>query len=709
MSKLFYPAGSEVERQALARRLRELLQHEGRLPKGALPVGIEASWLRSLAHGVDCHHQSAADSLPAADLSGLLDAHAPLLQAAGPELSWLVRQYGADGVVTLADAEAKVLAVRGRQDRLAELGIDDLSPGTCWHESQRGTNALGTALVERSPVLVDVGEHYLQRLSQFACASVPIHDPSGAVAAVLDVTCEGALKQPRELLSQLTQVASRIENRWACRVFADHLVLACHSHRPFLGTHWRALLVVDETGILRAANPHAASLFDLPHLRLAGLSAELLFDQPWVSLRDRLLSGETVSCGSPTRPWHVQCLNPASAEPAAVDRLAQVGGQSDRVACVASVGLSRTGALPADTGVGRAPVEVFAPTVTAGCPKLAQTLLRAARGLANDVPVLLLGETGSGKEVTARALHQASPRAGKPFVAVNCAAIPEGLIESELFGYAAGAFTGARRGGATGILMQAHGGTLFLDEIGDMPAALQTRLLRVLQERRVMPLGGGAEQPLDIALICATHRDLPSLIQAGSFREDLYYRIDGFSVCLPSLRNRADLPILVDALLMRLGAPDVKVSALLLRHFAAYHWPGNIRQLEMVLRTALAVRDAHEQELCLQHLGDSFREALLVASSPSSPSAASAALPILPTDSAQLETDETSAGVAALPSIRAQEVELIQQALAAHANNISAAARSLGIARATLYRKMKRLGMNDQAQATGCAAQLSGG
>ncbi|WP_165676174.1 sigma-54-dependent Fis family transcriptional regulator, partial [Metapseudomonas otitidis] len=242
--------------------------------------------------------------------------------------------------------------------------------------------------------------------------------------------------------------------------------------------------------------------------------------------------------------------------------------------------------------------------------RFARALRMARKALASDLPVLLLGETGTGKEVVARALHQASPRAEKPFVAVNCAAIPEGLIESELFGYREGAFTGSRRGGMVGRLMQAHGGTLFLDEIGDMPLAPQARLLRVLQERRVAPLGAAEEQAIDVAVICATHRDLRGLVQEQHFREDLYYRINGVSLRLPALRERDDLAGMIASVLARFGASDVSLDKDLTELFSGYDWPGNIRQLEMVLRAALAMREPGETVLGLDHLTDSLLDDL---------------------------------------------------------------------------------------------------
>ncbi|RMM75073.1 Fis family transcriptional regulator [Pseudomonas syringae pv. maculicola] len=300
-------------------------------------------------------------------------------------------------------------------------------------------------------------------------------------------------------------------------------------------------------------------------------------------------------------------------------------------------------------------------TLAGSNARYARALRMARQGLANELPVLLLGETGTGKEVIARALHMAGTRCEKPFVAVNCAAIPEGLIESELFGYREGAFTGSRRGGMVGRLQQAHGGTLFLDEIGDMPLALQARLLRVLQDRKVAPLGAGEEQSIDIALICATHRDLKRQVEEKQFREDLFYRVNGISVVLPALRDRDDVGLLITQLLEKLGSPNVSLDEGLNRLLLDYHWPGNIRQLDTVLRTALAMREPSECVLKLEHLPDSM-------------------------------LDELSAGERQPSgSIRENELELIRQSLDTHNGNVSAAADTLGISRATLYRKLKQL------------------
>ncbi|CAG9170342.1 Transcriptional regulatory protein QseF [Cupriavidus laharis] len=216
------------------------------------------------------------------------------------------------------------------------------------------------------------------------------------------------------------------------------------------------------------------------------------------------------------------------------------------------------------------------------------------------------GRTGTGKEWLARAIHAASPRSEGPFVAVNCAAIPESLIEAELFGYEEGAFTGARRRGSTGKVLQADGGTLFLDEIGDMPLAQQVRLMRVLQERAVTPLGGSRAMAVDVRIVCATHRDLRAMIDAGTFHEDLYYRINALTVTMPALSERGDLPVLVARILSMQQAEagpqcPQRVSGEVMARLCAHAWPGNLRQMANVLRTAIMAEAAWPAGRPLRH------------------------------------------------------------------------------------------------------------
>jgi sigma-54 dependent transcriptional regulator, acetoin dehydrogenase operon transcriptional activator AcoR len=304
--------------------------------------------------------------------------------------------------------------------------------------------------------------------------------------------------------------------------------------------------------------------------------------------------------------------------------------------------------------------------------------------LNRDIAILVLGETGTGKELLARAIHQDSDRARYPFVAVNCASIPETLIEAELFGYEDGAFTGARRKGAIGKILQANGGTLFLDEIGDMPISLQARLLRVLQERQVTPLGSTKSVPVDVAVVSATHRNLRDMISAQTFREDLYYRLNSLVVRLPALRERSDLMTIVRKILRaETNGRPLELDEDVVRLLQVHHWPGNIRQLTNVLRTA-AVMAGSEMVITRDHLSDDFLED---------------ALRDLPAPAAQLPSSlqapaepAAAAPAPALPeaaTLGEMELRTIQRAVEQAGGNISVASRRLGISRNTIYRKLR--------------------
>lgn len=311
------------------------------------------------------------------------------------------------------------------------------------------------------------------------------------------------------------------------------------------------------------------------------------------------------------------------------------------------------------------------PPLEFGDPLMAQNIRLARRVLDRDIPILLNGESGTGKGVFAKAMHQVSERAEKPFVSINCASIPESLIESELFGYKAGAFTGASRHGSPGKIVQANGGTLFLDEIGDMPLSLQARLLRVLEEKEVVPLGGLSPVLVDLRVISATHRTLLDMVADGRFREDLYYRLQGVKVTLPPLRERADRYNLIKHLVeieVRNDGRLLQVCDNVCEQLCNYYWPGNIRQLRNVLRTMIAL--AETDRITTDDLvGDLLREARNSADD-------------------QLAEQPATAGEKPHDPLRNAERNALLQELERHRWNISNAAKSLMLSRNTLYRKM---------------------
>jgi propionate catabolism operon transcriptional regulator len=317
--------------------------------------------------------------------------------------------------------------------------------------------------------------------------------------------------------------------------------------------------------------------------------------------------------------------------------------------------------------------------LTGASPALDRVRRLARAGAAHDATVLLTGESGTGKELVAQGIHNASRRRGNPFVAFNCAALPEGLIESELFGHEEGAFTGARRGGKPGLFEIAHTGTIFLDEIGEMPAASQSRLLRVLQEREVMKLGSGRATPIDVRVIAATHRDLHALVEQGVFRADLYFRLNLLQIELPPLRERrSDIPELARHLLARsatqYGLPAKaaeRVLEFLTPLFEHYAWPGNVRELEnLIARAAIYLGGAASG--AWQDLRDVF------------PEFGRMHAPSVEAVSNGNNVDAVSSSPVAVTR------DDVQRALEQHGGNRAAASRALGIGRTTLWRLMKK-------------------
>ena len=314
------------------------------------------------------------------------------------------------------------------------------------------------------------------------------------------------------------------------------------------------------------------------------------------------------------------------------------------------------------------------PDLLAHSPAMRDVLLLVDRAATSNATALLTGETGTGKEVLARAIHEGSPRRDGAFVAVNCAAFPESLLESELFGHQKGSFTGADRN-QTGLFEAAHGGTLFLDEIGETTPALQAKLLRVLQEREVRPVGGTKPRKIDVRLVAATNRSLVHEVASGRFREDLYYRLAVFRITVPPLRERSeDVVPLAEHFLRRHGEREGKRDCHLSREVAAlllaHPWPGNVRELENEMQHALALAEAGET-IAVRHLSERLHATL-----------------------APIEEATRSDGP---ESLRAQlarvEAWLIRRSLDAHGNRRAATARTLGITREGLYKKMRRFGI----------------
>ncbi|MCQ4258927.1 sigma-54-dependent Fis family transcriptional regulator [Stutzerimonas stutzeri] len=563
---------------------------------------IARSWRRCL----DEHHldPTSARATCVVEQTRLREHREQLQQVVGVahwQMSSLNQQLGGNGhAILLTDASGVVIDSVSSESERQEFQRAGLWLGAVWDEAVEGTNGVGLCLLERQALTICRGEHFRGRHATLTCSASPVFDPQGELLAVLNVSSarEELSHQRRFHTMALTNLSAKlIESCFFLQHCEGAYLLRFHAQPEYIGLLSEGLLAFDGGGQISAVNDTAMSLLGTTRAHLLGQSLEQVLD---IRL-DELLQRATPQPGA-CWPLHTQA-----------GQLLQGQLRGPKIRVIQSAPHQN--------------IERAAAGLCLGDPSVRASFQRALRVLERDVPVLLHGETGTGKEVFASALHRASSRARQPFVALNCAAIPETLIESELFGYRGGSFTGARKEGMSGKLQQANGGILFLDEIGDMPLALQTRLLRVLEEREIVPLGAQTPTQLSIRLISASHRDLQALVAQGVFREDLYYRLNGLVVNLLPLRERSDRDAMLDHLLMEEARGETillepRARSLLL----SYAWPGNVRQMRNVLRTLSALAEhsyiaAADVEAVLplaqpvgstrDPLGDAERDALL--------------------------------------------------------------------------------------------------
>jgi transcriptional regulator of acetoin/glycerol metabolism len=623
---------------------RQHLLKFGSIPSTGLDDRVARSWSRSLAAGLlpDGRMHSMEHSSEVELRQTLMRNH-ELLAHSRPVMEYLFEQVRhGQNVVVLADQRGTLMHTLGDAVFLDKAQRVALSCGASWHEAQRGTNAIGTALAEVNCVEIHGSEHFLERNGFLTCAASPIMSADGSLMGVLDISGDQHNGHPHTL-GLVSTAARMIENRLMTASGRRGIRLHMHTQAEGIGTVAEGIVSISDDGWLIGANRAAMAFLQLSPCHLGKIQVSSLADvrmdellsrgvrKPDQPLQIRLCSGKFVFA-----VVHAQAFK----TPAAVIQKTMPPEQQqfDALSCL-------------DTGDLR----------------WRSAADKARRVLDKPIPVLIQGESGVGKEYFARAMHDTSSRRTGPFVAINCGAIPENLIEAELFGYASGAFTGARKEGSLGRLREANGGTLFLDEIGDMPMGMQTRLLRVLQERCVTPLGGGRSMEVDFALVCATHSRLREETEKGRFRSDLYYRINGLTIQLPPLRERTDFQSLTQRLLAGLNPErEIQLGTDVLQRMEKHAWPGNLRQLANVLRTSSAMLGPDEDCIEWCHLPDDIAEDLAQAAAP------------------------VPSGRPTPTSHNLEEIALtaIANALDSSQGNVSQAARMLGISRQTMYRKM---------------------
>ena len=662
----------------------------------ALPVqhraahlgAIEQSHQRCAALGLTRIERPDYVPLMRSDLAVARERNRRLYQHAAPVMEMLFEQIvDTQSMIVLTDAHGTILHSIGDDDFLARASKVALSPGVNWAEHSKGTNAIGTALFEERPTLVHANEHFMQANHFLTCSAVPIFDPRGSMLGVLDVS--GDHRSYHQHTMGLVRMSARmIENQWLNDDCGKRLRLHFHSRAQFIGTLLEGIVIVAFDGKILGGNRAALDQLAMSGATLRGHSVTTLFGITVAMLFDYFRAPQQapmrVSLPSGAQ-FHVNARFEADVRTSLHPSSRATSTEAPAVADAPRAALPR----PAQAVVL---TESKLDWLRTGDPRVEDVVRKARRILDRKINLLILGETGTGKEVLARAMHQDSNRAAQPFIAVNCAALPQAPLETELFG--TGAATGVDRydDGAAGCIAQARCGTLFLDEVDALPLPLQARLVHALQERGVALSGADATLPVDGTIIAATRANLRDLMQRQLFREDLYYRLNGLVLLLPALRERSDIAAVAQRILQAHCPHDTpELCAQLLQRFRPYAWPGNLRQLATVLRTAVAMANG-EPRIAETHLSqdilDELRESARAAPRQEITANAMAAHP----GAAPTDATAALAPLRAMPTsttLDAAEIELIRNALAAANGNISLASKRLGISRNTIYRRLR--------------------
>ncbi len=515
-----------------------------------------------------------------------------------------------DSRLILTDADGVIIGSWGQpkfREKLTEIA---LSSGACWQEKVKGTNAIGTAIIEAKPVSVIGDQHFIQHHRFISCSANPIFDHLGHLIGILDITSE---QKKHDFSTQVLvqNMVQQVENQLLNLIPQGHIRVDLACEKGLLNSGWQGIIIANEDGQILAHNQVASQL----------LAQQNVIGQ---SLHDIL------SIQSADHPF-----------------VFKTKPLTDKKVKSRSVTASN------DLHYGDSTVE--------------HCWQQANRVIDKDISLLILGETGVGKNEFVKALHKNSQRKTGPLVSVNCGALPKDLVESELFGYVAGAFTGANSKGYQGKIRQAHKGVLFLDEIADLPLEAQSRLLHVLQDKTVLPVGSNQSVQVDTQIIAATHKDLDSLVRDGLFRQDLYYRLNGLIIELPRFEERDDRQQLIENIHRRHAESEQQLCPHLLSLLLSYSWPGNLRELDSLIKVS-ALMAQGEETLDLAHV---------------------------PTHLSKKLSQAQDVKTAAEPTLklRATVEDKLLKTYQANQGNISKTSRMLGVSRNTIYRKLKSLGI----------------
>ncbi|GGE29929.1 sigma-54-dependent Fis family transcriptional regulator [Marinithermofilum abyssi] len=606
---------------------------------------IDQSWKRSLKLGVD-QHRTVNEILKGGELLDRRDELKEFFKATNDILEQLLLQLKKSNfMVIVSDPDGYIVNTWGEPPFSERAKNVRLDTGANWNERVKGTNAIGTALYEKKPISVVGEEHFCKENHFLTCYAAPLYSPTGELLCILDVSGDAQYHHPHTM-GMVVAAAQACQARLLLQQTKNELILALNENDILMDEHHQPLLSVNESGIITRLNQQAAQILGRSISDCIGKPLSNWFREE----TDEILSSNSQST-------KVLSLQSEDSEEQTKWVVHSVLDNRKRV--------YRGIVKP----IPKKNTQVKRSQLVNECPKM-KKVISAAKAIApTKATVLIQGETGSGKEWVAQTVHEASGRNG-PFLVVNCGALPEQLIESELFGYEKGAFTGANKEGKKGKFEAADGGTLFLDEIGELPLASQVVLLRVLEEKHVTRIGGHRPRPVDVRIVAATNRNLPSEIQKGTFRADLFYRLCEFELHIPPLRKREDIQQLINFFIEKtaneLGVDKLYLDNSGLKKLKTYHWPGNVRELKQVVRQSC-------------YNAYILRESWVI-------TANDIDLPFLRQSGeiyTRLYDDKGSL-------LEDQEEKTIKEVLKNTKGNIAESARILGISRTTLYRKLNQ-------------------
>lgn len=571
---------------------------------------INQSWKRCQEIGLSQTDPIENSILTGKALRKLIKENELLIKHATTVINSLPSGYCSNLVVVIVDRNGTIIHKEGQLD--VSGSTDYLSIGSNWSEENKGTNAMGLAIFAKVPIITHADHHFYVKNQFLTCAASPIYSPAGELIGAVNISARKELFHPF-IISLTTIMATSIQNGLLFDQASQEKVITIKELEAIASFSTIPLLSLDEDKRIIRANQ----------------SARQLLGENCIGKEFHHSSGYKTKVISD--PFQKQ------------SRLVMAFNNP-----------------PKQTTKDK---KLYTITdIIGSCAKMNEVRKKVKKAALTDFPIIIYGESGTGKELIAQSLHTSGLREDKPFIAVNCSAIPETLIESELFGYEKGAFTGANREGVIGKFEAANDGTIFLDEIGDMPLKAQAVLLRVLQEKAVTRVGGVKPIPINTRVIAATHKNLRKEIEAGRFREDLYYRLKGIVMTIPPLRERSDLIELANYLLKNLDSPSLHLSSEAKEKLVSYHWPGNVRELNSVLMQASFLVEGNEILAKDLDFETEYERTTEFSS----------------------EDEET------LTSLVSTEKEVIKRTLDYVSWNISRAASILKISRNTLYLKIKK-------------------